>query len=281
MYFQHRTLTIAKDAAKPRENQDAAACDPAAGVAAIADGASSSLQSGRWARLLVEGVIAGPPDIANAAELDSWLTAAREAWRSGIDEASLAWHQKARLADGAFSTLTWLTLTPGPDGTLILSAFAIGDSCLLHLRGGAVRRSFPLEESRLFSSEPALLGSTPRGAKSELTWNTLEDTCQQGDLLVLATDAVAAWALMQLESGKTLGLESIWDFDQEDFARWIERLRSEQQIRFDDSTVMLLRIQAPQMGVSLDDARDKVTDQLAQAGQWARRMWRRSTKAAE
>jgi len=281
MCFEHRTFTIAKDTYQPQENQDAAACDPARGIAAMADGASSSLQSGRWARLLVESVIAQPPNVADAAVWNEWLGAAREAWRSGIDETSLAWHQKARLADGAFSTLTWLTLRPGANGALLLAALAIGDTCLLHLRGGTVRRCFPLEDSNLFSSDPVLLGSAPRIAAHDLEFSALEGTCQQGDLLVLATDAVAAWALKQLEAGKPLGLESLWDFNQEDFARWIQRLRKEQQIRYDDSTVMLLRISTESLQSPPDAAREKTGDPLAQLGKWARQLWPAPTSSVE
>ena len=274
MYFEQRTFTVAKDTSKPQENQDALACDPARGIAALADGASSSLQSGRWARLLVEEVVAEPPDIANAATFPPWLAARREAWQSGLDEKSLAWHQKARVADGAFSTLLWVELATAENGALAMRGFALGDSCLLHIRGGKVRRSFPIDESRLFGTEPVLLGSAPRQSVESLAFDTLEDTCEPGDLLVLATDAVAAWALTQLEAGRPLGLESLWDMENEDFARWIIRLRDQQQIRYDDSTVILLRVFAPdQAPTSRTAVREMAADSIGQVGRWARRLW--------
>ncbi|MCE9553169.1 MAG: protein phosphatase 2C domain-containing protein [Planctomycetes bacterium] len=274
MYFEQRTFTVAKDASKPLENQDALACDPARGIAALADGATSSLQSGRWARLLVEGVVAGPPDIAEAATFPAWLAARREAWQSGLDEKALAWHQKARLADGAFSTLLWIELATAENGALAMRGFALGDSCLLHIRGGKVLRSFPIEESRLFGTEPVLLGSAPRQSAESLAFDTLDDTCESGDLLVLATDAVAAWALTQLEAGRPLGLESLWDMADEDFARWITRLRDQQQIRYDDSTVVLLRMIAPDQTLASREAvREIAADPLGQVSRWARRLW--------
>jgi hypothetical protein len=125
----------------------------------------------------------------------------------------------------------------------------------------------------LFSSEPALLGSAPRIAPQDLVFSALEDTCQAEDLLVLATDAVAAWALKQLEAGRPLGLESLWEFGQDDYVRWIERLRQEQQIRYDDSTVMLLRLSAAPSPSSLDAAGGRIGEPLAQVGTWARRWW--------
>ena len=269
MLFEQRTFTVAKDAARPQENQDAAAGDPARGIAAMADGAASSLQSGRWARLLVEGIVAQPPDIGNAASLAPWLAARRAAWQSGVDEAALAWHQKARLADGAFATLVWVELAPAGDGSLALNAFAIGDACLLHIRGGCVLRSFPIEESGLFGTEPALLGSAPRQTADSLKFETLEDNCESGDLLVLATDAVAAWALTQRESGRPVGLESLWDMGEEDFARWIDRLRKQQQIRFDDSTVMLLKMSGD---MPRDQSLPESQTLADQVGQWASRL---------
>jgi len=189
----------------------------------------------------VEGVVAEPPDITQAATFPPWLAKRRTAWQSGIDEKSLAWHQKARLADGAFSTLLWIELTESEDRATTLRAFALGDTCLLHLRGGKVLRSFPIEESRMFGTEPPLLGSAPRQTADSLVFDTLEDICEPGDLLVLATDAVAAWCLQQLEAGRPLGLDSLWDMAPEDFERWITRLRGQQQMRYDDATVILLR----------------------------------------
>jgi hypothetical protein len=265
--FEQRTFTVAKDAARPQENQDAAAADPARGIAALADGAASSLQSGRWARLLVEAIVAEPPNVRDAAVFAPWLAARREAWLAGIDQNALAWHQKARLADGAFATLVWLQVVATGKG-VALRAFALGDACLLHIRSGRVRRSFPIEESSLFGTEPALVGSAPRQAAGSLAFHTLEDTCEPGDLLVLASDAVAAWSLGQLESRQPLGLESLWDMSQEDYERWIDRLRSQQVIRYDDSTVVLIQISNRR---SDHESSQHFPSQLSR---WAKRLWK-------
>ena len=118
------------------------------------------------------------------------------------------------------------------------------------------------------------MGSAPRQSVESLAFDTLEDTCEPGDLLVLATDAVAAWALTQLEAGRPLGLESLWDMENEDFARWIIRLRDQQQIRYDDSTVILLRVFAPdQAPTSRTAVREMAADSIGQVGRWARRLW--------
>ena len=62
MYFQSKTFWLAKDASQAEQYQDAFALDAARGIAAIADGVSSSLFSAPWAKILTEAVVAGPPD---------------------------------------------------------------------------------------------------------------------------------------------------------------------------------------------------------------------------
>ena len=81
MFFQHRTFTIAKDASRPDENQDAVAFDADRGIAAIADGASSTLFAARWAAALAKAAVADPPTIEDLDSLAGWLSRLRDEWR--------------------------------------------------------------------------------------------------------------------------------------------------------------------------------------------------------
>ena len=53
MFFEHKAFWLPKDIEHPDEYQDAFAVDEVRGIAAIADGVSSSLFAASWARLLV------------------------------------------------------------------------------------------------------------------------------------------------------------------------------------------------------------------------------------
>jgi len=239
MISQHRTLWLAKDVASPDSYQDAFAVGPTGTVAAIADGVSSTLFSGSWARILTAAVVADPPDVVDDALLGFWLDACRQMWSEPIDPQSLAWHQKPKFEQGAGATLLWLTFVPG---TLQMRVFAIGDCCLFHVRAGMVQRAFPLEDSRLFDTDPDVLRSVGSPEDARLNFQTLDDQCQPDDLLVLCSDALAQWALIQLESGSQPNFDAFWQMPVEQWQQQIESLRQQQGIRYDDTTVTLLRV---------------------------------------
>ena len=79
----------------------------------------------------------------------------------------------------------------------VATVMCLGDSCAFVLTGPRgdrnVRRSLPYEDSEQFGSHPALLGSMADRHHDEPTWTTVPT--EPGDLLVLASDAVAEWLL--------------------------------------------------------------------------------------
>ena len=244
MFFDCRAFTVAKDASDPSSNQDALEVDAEAGRAAVAVGFSCTLVAGPWGRAVVNGVGAGPPDVSRGDQFRGWLEIQRQAWANAVDVSELAWHQKTKLRDGASTTLLWVELTEADDRQFELRSFAIGDGCLFHVRGDQVLRAFPIEDSRLFDVNPEVLRSVAGTPDEQTEFVTLHDVCHPGDLLVLCTDAVAAWALVQLEAGGSPGWQSIWDYDARQWQQHILDLREAQQIRYDDSTVLMLRLTA-------------------------------------
>jgi hypothetical protein len=251
MYFESRTFWLAKDAAHSEHYQDAFALDPLRGVAAIADGVSSSLFSSQWAKVLTAGVVEQPPPVHDAAGYSQWLGRRRAQWSSSVDTANLAWHQKAKVQQGAQSTLLWVEFWPpetqhsSTTSTLKFRAYAVGDCCLFHARGSQMLRAFPIEQSALFENKPQVLTSIDGKHDEQLAFETLQDHCQVGDVLVLCTDAIGAWALKSLEDGATLLWRDFWNMSAEDWAAYIARLREEQRMRYDDATLVLLRVCDP------------------------------------
>ena len=218
------------------------------GVAAIADGVGTTLFSAAWAKLITQAAASDPPNPRNGQLLATWLTKQRQAWLAPIDVNQLAWHQKPKFQEGAASTLLWTRVIPveepggAPPRTFRLYAYAIGDSCLFHLSGGQVQRAFPLEDSRLFAAPPRVLRSVEKTGQAAAEFDTLEDGCEWGDLLVLATDALALWALEELEHGRDPQLETFWNYTEPQWRARIEELRAARRIRVDDTTLVLLRI---------------------------------------
>ncbi len=247
MFFDYRAFWLAKDPRQADDYQDAYAVDPARGLAAIADGVSASLFAVRWADVLVRAAVDEPPDVTDPAAWEAWLERGREQWSRPIVADTLAWHQRLKLADGAFSTLLWLRLsadgaTEAGDRHFRLAAQAIGDSCLLHVRQDRLCRAFPLARSGDFGPSPAALASSQRRQEPAPALQSLELDCRSGDLVILATDAVAAWLLARSEADDLPDWQACWRMSETAWRKWMVQLREEQQMRYDDATMVLLRV---------------------------------------
>ncbi|HEV7224641.1 MAG TPA: hypothetical protein VGN42_18165, partial [Pirellulales bacterium] len=248
MRFQARTFWLAKDADEPEQFQDAFELDAERGIAAIADGVSSAIFSGPWARVLTKAAVAEPPDLEDSAAFQDWLARQRAAWSGQIDVSRLTWYQRPKLVDGAMTTLLWIELFPaevGEDGlakNYRLRSYAIGDSCLFHVRDGQTLSQFPLDYSSEFGLNPEVIASIDRKRDHELGFKAAEADCLPGDLLVLATDALALWAYHLAEAGEPVAWDNYWDCDAGAWRDEIVSIRDASQIRFDDTTLVLLRV---------------------------------------
>lgn len=277
MFFEHKTFWLAKDVSQTEHYQDAFALDGRRGVAAIADGVSSSLFSAQWAKILCDAVVADPPDVSSGDSFFPWLARQRAAWNSAVDTENLAWHQKAKMQQGAQSTLLWVQLLPadpfdaGGRQSPRFRCFAVGDCCLLHARGSQMLRAFPIEQSQLLENNPHVLRSIESKQDQALAFQTLQDYYQPGDMLVLCTDAIAAWALKALEGGATLLWRDFWNMSQDDWAGYIGSLREQQRMRYDDATLVILRATDPSKlsargGQFMDEAKRKFDDTIHDVG---------------
>lgn len=246
--FQHRIFWYAKDARSPEQYQDAYAVDAKRGTVAIADGVSSSLFAGSWAKLITQACVQEPPTVRDAAAVKQWLDRQRQRWLAPIDVKALSWHQKPKFKDGAATTLLWVRVIPvsepdgGPPRAYRLYAYAIGDCTLFHVSGGQVQRAFPFEDSRLFEAKPHVLRSVELPNAAALSFDSLEDGCEAGDMLVLATDALALWALQELEAGRSPDFDAFWNLGEKGFHEKVQGLREAQKIRVDDTTLVLVRV---------------------------------------
>ena len=73
-------------------------------------------------------------------------------------------------------------------------AVALGDSCLVHRRGGEVLDAFPLDSHEAFTSTPSLVPSSDNLREAALTRLVeREGRVEPGDTFLLMTDALSAW----------------------------------------------------------------------------------------
>lgn len=253
MQFESRTYWHPKDIEFPKEYEDASAVGEN-GVVAIADGVSSAIFSRQWADILTRAVVESVPDLADGDAFQAWLADARVDWTNAIDFTKLSFFQRAKLqqAGGAYSTLLWVEFFPaadtdsaGEDDGRPYRCYAIGDCCLFHVRDGELLRKFPLETVEEFEADPVTICSVNRKRDHMLEFDTIDDTFHAGDLLILASDALAKWWYQQLTNAEAIDWDALWAMTSEDWSARVAELRnlpSERRMRVDDTTLILLRM---------------------------------------
>lgn len=236
----------------PEEYEDAWCYDEAMKRLAIADGASDAFEARLWARGLVESFVREPPAPDDAESIIRWLEGPAQAWREEIPWDRLWSHYVREKAQrGAFSTFLGLTLGPSnsssgqpADSLARWEAWAVGDTCLFHVRDDTLVASFPLVRTSDFGRSPPLLSTRLDYNRHSLTsLERGEGVCQQGDVLLLATDTLAHWFLGCVEAG-----ENPWQrfrgITADAFGDLVQRLRHEGSMRNDDVTLMAVQVVA-------------------------------------
>ena len=216
----------------------------------VADGATESMLSGRWARLLVREFTT-PPTLRMPVCIErAWQEwpASLERYKREREEAGrpIMWYEEPGLERGAHATLL-VAEFDCDDGKLQgrWSAEAVGDSCLFHVRDDELVTSFPLHSSSQFNTSPDLVhtrildpGLVARhGFTSEGDWHS-------GDSFFLCTDALASWFIAEVEAGT--GPWSVWrEFHSpdslEEFEQWVTAERGTGRLKNDDVTLIYLQ----------------------------------------
>lgn len=209
---------------------------------AVADGATESSFSRLWAKQLARAYCNAQGDSEAFLAL---LPSLQRSWAKFVSRKPLPWYAEEKARIGAFSTILGLTLrdgdTSGNSGSW--EALAVGDSCLVQIRGDAILTTFPLSSSEEFNNSPFLLGSIPESNKhldSQLRHSNGE--WESGDSFYLMTDAVAACFLRQVEEHKS-PWQAVRDLDFEPslpFTPWVDELRKDKILKNDDVTIYRL-----------------------------------------
>jgi hypothetical protein len=205
--------------------------------AAVADGASSSAFSGYWAALLTQSFVADP--IRSEAALLERLPALTERWNAHVFGRDLPWHSLERAARGAFAALAGVEVAAGAPAAW--RGAALGDSCVVHLRAGAVVRSEPIAASQAFANDPVLISTdAERNAGIEAQLRLFGGELMPGDTLLLATDALAQFVLVAAEAGAADLGDLLRALERGDGA--IEDGRTRGSLRNDDVAAIVIRI---------------------------------------
>lgn len=199
------SIRIAKHGNTIDECEDAVAVDPRRAVVAVADGASSSFGAHLWAAALTQQFVKAPPKPLSVGSFATWLGEARTnlmakatSEAAGNGEQSGGWWSEQGAREGAYSTIVGAAIMTDGEAR-VATVMCLGDSSAFVLTGApgerAVRRSLPYEDATQFGAHPSLLSSMPDRLHDEPSWTTVPTAA--GNLLVLASDAVAEWLLAE------------------------------------------------------------------------------------
>lgn len=221
---------------------------------AVADGVTTAFYSGSWARLLVTLFGDNKLSIWNPDDFRLWQEESSQRWvdymNSEARQLGPASQSRLNERDPAASTFCGIEISAGATTTSAnWRARIIGDSCVFHLTknesGDAVMNSFPYKSAVDFS----------RGTKA-LTCYTVQDAAQfpeaeldqpvlsEGDVLILATDALSEWMLRMHEQEEPVWKTIAELTDREAFERIVSNARreSDSKRRMNDDDVALIVI---------------------------------------
>lgn len=256
--FKVQQRWFPRDPDSPEAYEDASAVSRRLGRAVIADGVSSAMMSRSWARLLTRNAVVSPPKFDDES-LATWVTGLQDVWWKQVDPSRLSWSGQEKLRrSGAQSTLLIADVEPlnaadtrhddwSSQSEYRLTAHAIGDSCLFLVRDGRKILAFPLAKAVEFEASPFALSSKTKGIKYADQFRHLDDRCRVGDVLVLCTDAIAAWAMREYEAGRPVDWqryrddEAAWQADILEF-RGIGPADDRNRLIVDDCTLLVLDI---------------------------------------
>src|SRR5438477_6742901 len=164
---------------------------------AVDDGAPESSFAKLWAVLLAESYARS--ELAGA-EFFAGLKPARRLWRRRTAGRPLSWFASEKAEQGAFAAFLGVEIDAH---TNRWTALAVGDCCLMHIDDVGKRmrvvEAFPLQKSSQFTMSPYLIGSRSDGEALKDRIQISKGSLRDGDMLLLTTDAVAAWLLRQHE----------------------------------------------------------------------------------
>jgi hypothetical protein len=228
---------------------------------AVADGASESSFCELWAQSLVRSFVESSPDFPRLGPpgLEAWLEPLQNEWSNRIPWDRLPWYAEEKARDGAYAAFLGLRFSDGNEPakkagfwrrlfgrakplTARWQAVAVGDCCLFQARGGELVKAFPLTLAEQFTSRPLLLSS--RVDQNRQAWSTLqtvEGEFKDGDLFIVATDALAQWILTPDPAGGARWRKLAEMRTEEEFARFVDERRRAGDLRNDDTTLLVCK----------------------------------------
>jgi len=208
---------------------------------AISDGATESSFSKEWSGLLVCAYKDKPFDKIHLPETIKTIS---ETWHSMVNAIELPWYAQQKAENGAFATFLGLAINREDNS---FDAVAVGDCSLFKIRNDELYFLFPVSSVEDFNNTPNLIASN-ENYQSDLENNVVycNGKIEPNDIILLATDALAAWILKQKNRNLKIRKNLIEQFEKNDensFEEWLNKKRATSRIKNDDVTLLMIKFE--------------------------------------
>lgn len=239
--LQLRQLLLPKLDQEASECEDAIAIDAQTCRFAVADGATEAFDARNWAERLAQHWVQRK-SILTIEEFREWVAAEGLELHDSWNGLTLSWYSEEKARKGSFAALVGVELDFKGDSPS-WKAIALGDTCLLHCRQTTLVKSLPVARSESFNSAPVLVASDSSLHESSMqSVVTDSGTCQNGDVLLLTSDATASWCLQRFENGD-LDVEHFLSVKtDEELREFFDTERGAGRIRNDDLAIVRIEI---------------------------------------
>jgi serine/threonine protein phosphatase PrpC len=208
---------------------------------AISDGATESSFSKEWSNLLVS---AYKDKSFEQIHLPETIEIISETWHSMTNAIDLPWYAQQKAEKGAFATFLGLTINREEGSFEVVAA---GDCTLFQIRNSKIIFSFPVSSAEDFNNTPNLIASNDNYQTNfEKNVYYKSGTIQTNDIIILATDAMAAWILKQKnrsEKVRKLLIEQFEKQNEQNFEEWLNKQRNKNKIKNDDVTLLIIKFE--------------------------------------
>jgi hypothetical protein len=240
--LQLRQLLLPKLGQEASECEDAIAIDTQTFRFAVADGATEAFAARRWAERLAQNWVRNESTLT-VEEFREWVATEGRELQDSWNGLTLSWYAEEKARTGSFAAFVGVELDLKTDSPS-WKAIALGDACLLHCRRGTLLKSLPLSRAENFNSAPVLVASNSCLHDASMQSLVIDSgSCQNGDVLLLMSDAAAAWCLQRLENGDSAVEEFLGANGDEELNRFFDDERSAGRIRNDDLAIVRIELQ--------------------------------------
>jgi hypothetical protein len=237
--LQLRQLLLPKLDHDASECEDAIAFDIHTARFAVTDGATEAFHAQQWARNLAEHWVRNEATLT-LEEFRKWVAAEGRELHDSWTGLTLSWYSEEKARTGSFAAFAGIELDL-KSGTPSWKAIALGDTCMLHCRGAALLKSLPLSRSESFNSAPVLVASNCAAHESTMQSVVVDSgSCENGDVILLASDAAAAWCLQRFENDNFD--PQFLSAEDEELRRFFDAERQAGRIRNDDLAIVRIEI---------------------------------------